>query len=70
MQLENDFEDQWDNGEVPGWENKGAEKEFVLQESEVDLDYYNSVEELVELGPEKLKEVCSCNKHFTNEHFI
>lgn len=54
--LENEFEEQWANGEVPGWENKGIEKEFVLQESEVDLDYYSSVEELAELGPEKLKE--------------
>jgi splicing factor 3A subunit 3 len=56
-QLESEFEEQWANGEVPGWENKGTEKESVLQESEVDLDYYSSVEELVELGPQKLKEV-------------
>lgn len=57
MQLESEFEEQWTNGEVPGWENKGLEKESVLQESVVDLDYYSTVEELVELGPEKLKEV-------------
>ena len=57
MQLESEFEEQWINGEVPGWENKGTEKESVLQESAVDLDYYSTVEELVELGPEKLKEV-------------
>ncbi|XBI01014.1 hypothetical protein VPH35_129895 [Triticum aestivum] len=42
--LQSEFEEQWANGEVPGWENK------------VDLDYYNTVEEIVELGPEKLKE--------------
>uniref|UniRef100_A0A8R7PUV8 Matrin-type domain-containing protein n=1 Tax=Triticum urartu TaxID=4572 RepID=A0A8R7PUV8_TRIUA len=54
--LESEFEEQWTNGEVPGWENKGTEKESVLQESAVDLDYYSTVEELVELGPEKLKE--------------
>lgn len=54
--LDSEFEEQWANGEVPGWESKGTENEAVLQESEVDLDYYSSVEELVELGPEKLKE--------------
>uniref|UniRef100_A0ACD5VTM5 Uncharacterized protein n=1 Tax=Avena sativa TaxID=4498 RepID=A0ACD5VTM5_AVESA len=54
--LESEFEEQWANGEVPGWENKGTEKESVVQESEVDLNFYNSVEELVVLGPEKLKE--------------
>jgi splicing factor 3A subunit 3 len=48
--LESEFEEQWANGEVPGWENKGP------QESAIDLDYYSTVEELVELGPEKLKE--------------
>ncbi|XBI10740.1 hypothetical protein VPH35_137945 [Triticum aestivum] len=54
--LQSEFEEQWANGEVPGWENKGTGKKSESQESAVDLDYYNTVEELVELGPEKLKE--------------
>uniref|UniRef100_A0A0D9VY87 Matrin-type domain-containing protein n=1 Tax=Leersia perrieri TaxID=77586 RepID=A0A0D9VY87_9ORYZ len=53
--LESEFEEQWVNGEVAGWENKDPEKESA-QESVIDLDYYTTVEELVELGPEKLKE--------------
>lgn len=54
--LESEFEEQWANGEIPGWENKGTERESAPQESVIDLDYYSTVEELVELGPEKLKE--------------
>ncbi|CAO2171029.1 unnamed protein product [Urochloa humidicola] len=49
--LENEFEERWANGEVPGWGNKST-----VEESEIDLDYYSTVEELVELGPEKLKQ--------------
>ncbi|CAN6332746.1 unnamed protein product [Urochloa humidicola] len=49
--LESEFEERWANGEVPGWGNKST-----VEESEIDLDYYSTVEELVELGPEKLKQ--------------
>jgi splicing factor 3A subunit 3 len=49
--LETEFEERWANGEVPGWGNKS------MEESDIDLDYYSTVEELVELGPEKLKHV-------------
>jgi splicing factor 3A subunit 3 len=52
VQLESEFEEQWANEGILGWGNKGTEKE-----SEIDLDYYSTVEELVELGPEKLKQV-------------
>ncbi|CAK9151619.1 unnamed protein product [Ilex paraguariensis] len=53
-----EFEEQWANGSVPGWENKGEENGHVpLQHTVIDLDYYSSVEELMEVGPEKLKEV-------------
>ncbi|XP_066345213.1 splicing factor SF3a60 homolog [Miscanthus floridulus] len=51
LKLESEFEERWANGEIPGWGNKDTEKE-----SEIDLDYYSTVEELVELGPEKLKQ--------------
>ncbi|KAM0828838.1 hypothetical protein ACQ4PT_067290 [Festuca glaucescens] len=43
--LESEFEVQWANGEAS-----------VLQESGIDLNQYNTAEELVELGMEKLKE--------------
>jgi splicing factor 3A subunit 3 len=45
VQLESEFEKRWANGEIPGWGNKGTEKEFGI-----DLDYYSTVEELVELS--------------------
>nr|CAD1824037.1 unnamed protein product [Ananas comosus var. bracteatus] len=54
--LETEFEEHWAEGKVAGWENGGTDKGNASQESVVDLDYYSTVEELVELGPEKLKE--------------
>jgi hypothetical protein len=55
LQLESEFHECWANGEVPGWE-----KESVSQEYEINLDDYSTVEELVELGLQKLKQVWSC----------
>jgi len=52
-----EFEEQWSNGKVEGWENEGQENGHVSQLTMIDLDYYSTVEELMELGPEKLKEV-------------
>lgn len=54
--LESEFEEQWANREVPGWENKDTDTKSVLQESNVDLDHYSTAAELEELGSEKLKE--------------
>ncbi|XP_072968725.1 splicing factor SF3a60 homolog [Typha angustifolia] len=54
--LENEFDEQWADGKVPGWENNDLENGHASQESVIDLDYYNTVEELMEVGPEKLKE--------------
>ncbi|XP_057951620.1 splicing factor SF3a60 homolog [Malania oleifera] len=52
-----DFEDQWANGRVPEWENEDQENGHVpAQHTVIDLDYYSTVEELIEVGPEKLKE--------------
>ncbi|KNA09357.1 hypothetical protein SOVF_154360 [Spinacia oleracea] len=51
-----DFEEKWAIGEVEGWENEGQENGHVSQSDVIDLDYYSTVEELMELGPEKLKE--------------
>lgn len=56
-QVISDFEEKWAIGEVEGWENEGQENGHVSQSDVIDLDYYSTVEELMELGPEKLKEV-------------
>ncbi|KAK9665278.1 hypothetical protein RND81_14G102100 [Saponaria officinalis] len=50
-----EFEEQWAIGKVEGWENKDQENGHVFQPS-IDLDYYSTVEELMGVGPEKLKE--------------
>ncbi|PKA61495.1 hypothetical protein AXF42_Ash014412 [Apostasia shenzhenica] len=55
--VESEFEDQWAEGKIPGWENHFHENGRVLShESIIDLDYYSTIEELVEVGSEKLKE--------------
>ncbi|KAL0304398.1 UNVERIFIED_CONTAM: Splicing factor SF3a60 [Sesamum radiatum] len=52
-----EFEEQWSNGLVEGWKNENHEDGNVQQQDAIiDLDYYSTVEELMELGPEKLKE--------------
>ncbi|MQM05972.1 hypothetical protein Taro_038796 [Colocasia esculenta] len=56
-EVEAEFEDLWEGGKILGWENKGLENGHISsQESVLDLDYYSTVEELMEVGPEKLKE--------------
>nr|KJB44545.1 hypothetical protein B456_007G258600 [Gossypium raimondii] len=55
--VEAEFEEQWANGQVQGWEKQGQENEDdPAQHTMIDLDYYSTVEELMEVGPEKLKE--------------
>eukprot|EP00262_Sarcandra_glabra_P007922 TRINITY_DN21036_c0_g1_i1.p1 TRINITY_DN21036_c0_g1~~TRINITY_DN21036_c0_g1_i1.p1 ORF type:complete len:510 (-),score=99.28 TRINITY_DN21036_c0_g1_i1:274-1803(-) len=57
LKVETEFEELWANGDVGGWENIGLENGHLSsQDSVVDLDYYSTAEELIELGPEKLKE--------------
>lgn len=57
-QVVTEFEEQWANGKVQGWETEGQENGHVPAEHTViDLDYYSTIEELMEVGPEKLKEV-------------
>lgn len=52
-----EFEEQWTFGKVEGWENEGQENGNIPAEhSTIDLDYYTTVEELMEVGPERLKE--------------
>ncbi|KAL5989342.1 hypothetical protein ACLOJK_010232 [Asimina triloba] len=57
QKVETEFEEQWTDGNVVGWENKDLENGHVSeQESTIDLDYYSTIEELMEVGPERLKE--------------
>lgn len=51
-----EFEEQWSSGKVEGWEAEGQENGHDFPPSMIDLDYYSTVEELIEVGPEKLKE--------------
>ena len=53
-----------------GWEDKGLGngEPSILQES-IDLDYYNSVDELAELGPERLKQVADLPFHLEFYHY-
>ncbi|KAK2390684.1 splicing factor SF3a60 protein [Trifolium repens] len=52
-----EFEENWATGKVLGWENVNQENGHVpTQHTAIDLDYYSTVEELMEVGPERLKE--------------
>ncbi|KAL4204832.1 hypothetical protein AMTRI_Chr01g111730 [Amborella trichopoda] len=55
--VEAEFEERWADGKVHGWEGKGLENgNSTNQGAIIDLDYYDNADELVSLGPEKLKE--------------
>ncbi|PPD92611.1 hypothetical protein GOBAR_DD10446 [Gossypium barbadense] len=67
--VEAEFEEQWANGRVQGWEKQGQENEDdPAQHTMIDLDYYSTVEELMEVGPEKLKEHTPLEK-LDKKHF-
>ncbi|CAA2998735.1 splicing factor SF3a60 homolog [Olea europaea subsp. europaea] len=52
-----EFEEQWATGKVEGWENVGQENgDIPAEHSAIDLDYYGTIEELMEVGPDRLKE--------------
>lgn len=53
--VEAEFEDRWKDGSIQGWEDRGVGS--GSGELTIDMDDYESVDELVELGPEKLKQV-------------
>ncbi|KAF7844607.1 splicing factor SF3a60-like protein [Senna tora] len=58
--VESEFEENWATNKVPGWEHDTQENGHVpAQHTAIDLDYYSTVEELMEVGPEKLKEALS-----------
>ncbi|KAG2334799.1 hypothetical protein Bca52824_005979 [Brassica carinata] len=55
--VEVDFEEQFADGKVIGWESHGQESKLVPSEHTViDLGYYTTADELTGVGPEKLKE--------------
>ncbi|XP_057798707.1 splicing factor SF3a60 homolog [Salvia miltiorrhiza] len=55
-----EFEELWSSGLIQGWQNDNHENGNVKQhEALIDLDYYSTVEQLMEVGPEKLKEALS-----------
>ncbi|KAI4384841.1 hypothetical protein MLD38_002942 [Melastoma candidum] len=52
--VETDFEEQWAENKVEGWENEHLENgDLAPQHTLIDLDYYSTVEELMEVGPER-----------------
>eukprot|EP00249_Psilotum_nudum_P015382 c25297_g1_i3 orf=216-1733(+) len=55
--VEADFKERWEAGNVLGWEDKGLGNGLspAFQEPSIDLDDYESVDELEELGADKLK---------------
>ncbi|CAL0319502.1 unnamed protein product [Lupinus luteus] len=55
--VTSEFEENWAAGNVQGWDNDNQENGHVTsQHTAIDLDYYSSVEELIDVGPERLKE--------------
>lgn len=57
VKLTSEFEEQWTSGKLQGWENEGKENgHATAQPTVVDLDFYSTVEELMDVGPDKLKE--------------
>jgi len=59
LQVCSDFEEQYADGIVEGLDNELIPSQHTV----IDLDYYSTVEELVDVGPEKLKEVMTILLH-------
>ncbi|KAL3689105.1 hypothetical protein R1sor_015414 [Riccia sorocarpa] len=59
--VETDFETNWEAGTVDGWADKGLGngQSSTIEEPMIDMEDYDSVEELIELGPDRLKEALS-----------
>jgi hypothetical protein len=51
--------ERWNAGTVQGWEDKGLGTDQISSRVQplIDVEDYDSVEELMELGPDRLKEV-------------
>lgn len=48
--LEQDFDNSFEEGQVPGWEDRGAGRLPGAQENAIDLQAFDTVEELESLG--------------------
>lgn len=59
MKVDAEFEERWNAGTVQGWEDKGLGTEQTSSRVQplIDVEDYDNVEELMELGPDRLKEV-------------
>ncbi|KAL3095388.1 hypothetical protein niasHS_007487 [Heterodera schachtii] len=56
--VDKDFEEKWKEGKMIGWSNEkpsGAMTKFAQPSAEIDLSNFNSLEELEELGADRLK---------------
>lgn len=69
-QVVTEFEEDWASGMVQGWGDEAQDNGHVpSQNTGIDLDYYSNVEELIEVGPEKLKEVQQFSSRFFSNFF-
>ena len=50
-----DFEELWAEGKIDAWKDESQENGHV--NASIDLDFYDTVEELVAIGGDRLKEV-------------
>lgn len=68
-----EFEEKWQAGTVQGWEDKGVGngQSTTKGNAVVDVDDYDTIEELMDLGPERLKEVSyQTSLMFPSTHFL
>ncbi|KAG0577495.1 hypothetical protein M758_5G153600 [Ceratodon purpureus] len=56
--VDAEFEERWNAGTVQGWEDKGVGTDQASTRGQplIDIEDYDNVEELLELGPDRLKE--------------
>ncbi|KAJ6376079.1 hypothetical protein OIU77_000950 [Salix suchowensis] len=60
LKVTTEFEEQWENDAIQGWERTSQENgHSSADHTVIDLDFYSIVDELKEVGPEKLKEALS-----------
>ena len=57
--ADEEFAEQWKAGVIQGWEDKGQVTVQVAGDGILDLDVFNSAEELATLGAEAIKDALS-----------
>ena len=55
-----DFEARFESGSIPGWEEKGEGSEATRAAQQLDLDAFDSTEELLALGMSPCVRHCTC----------